>query len=123
MTYQKAREISKSQFKRLYGVSQDSFGKMVEIVRTAKQGSRGVQSKLSIPDQILLRLQYLREYRTFFHIAQDWGIHESTAYRTVRRIEDILIKAEEFHLQRKAAVTRIFERTQGNCSGCNRNRN
>jgi hypothetical protein len=65
---------------------------MVQIVRNAKQGSRGSYSKLSIPDQILLTLQYWREYRTLFHIAQDWGVHESTAQRTVKRIEYILIK-------------------------------
>lgn len=46
----------------------------------------------------MLTLQYWREYRTYFHIAQDWGIHEATAHRTVKRIEDILSRAEEFHL-------------------------
>ena len=101
MSYKKAIELSPSYFKRLYGVSQDTFWKMVEIVRNAKQGSRGSHAKLSIPDQILLTLQYWREYRTLFHIASDWGIHETTAYRTVKRIEDILVKADEFHLPGK----------------------
>jgi hypothetical protein len=98
MSYKKVIELSPSYFKRLYGVSSDTFWKMVEVVRNAKQGSRGSHAKLSIPDQILLTLQYWREYRTYFHIAQDWGIHEATAYRTVKRIEDILSKADEFHL-------------------------
>ena len=101
MSYKKAIELSPSHFKRLYGVNPNTFGKMVEVVRNAKQGSRGSQAKLSIPDQILLTLQYWREYRTFFHIAIDWGIHEATAYRTVKRIEDILLKADEFHLPGK----------------------
>ena len=61
----------------------------MQVVRDAKQGSRGSYSKLSIPDQILLTLQYWRKYRTLFHIAQDWGVHESTAQRIVKRIEDI----------------------------------
>ncbi|WP_181280710.1 helix-turn-helix domain-containing protein [Aphanothece hegewaldii] len=90
--------MSTSDFKRTYGVSQETFQKMIEVVLKAKIGKRGCHSKLSIPDQILLTLQYLREYRTFFHIAQDWGVHESTAYRIVRRIEDVLIKSEEFRL-------------------------
>lgn len=98
MSYEKAINLPPSQFKRLCGVSLETFYKMVEIVKTAKQGSRGVHSKLSIPEQILLTLQYLREYRTFFHIAQDWGIHESTAHRIVKRIENTLIQAEEFRL-------------------------
>lgn len=98
MSYKKATELSPSHFKRRYGVSLKTFGKMVEVVRNAKHGSRGSHALLSIPDQILLTLQYWREYRTYFHIAQDWEIHETTAYRTVKRIEDILSKADEFHL-------------------------
>lgn len=94
-------ELSPSHFKRLYGVKPNTFWKMVEVVRNAKQGSRGSHAKLSIPDQILLTLQYWREYRTYFHIAIDWGIHEATAYRTVKRIEDILSKADELHLPGK----------------------
>lgn len=76
---------------------------MVKAVRDGKQGSRGSHASLTIPDQILLTLQYWREYRRYFHIAEDWGIHESTAQRTVKRIEDMLIKSGKFRLpsQRK----------------------
>ena len=103
MRYKQAINLSNKDFKRLYGVSPETFQKMKEIVLEAKIGKRGCHSKLSIADrtlreQILLTLQYWREYRTFFPIARDWGIHESTAWRIVRRIEDVLIKAEEFHL-------------------------
>lgn len=101
MRYKKALNLSPSDFKRLYGVSHETFQKMKEIVLNAKLGKRGCHSKLSIPDQIILTLQYWREYRTFFHISQDWGIHESTAWRIVKRIEDVLIKAEELHLPGK----------------------
>jgi len=101
MRYKEAYSLDDSDFKRLYGVRKIVFEKMIEEVFKAKQGKQGTFSKLSIPDQILLTLQYLREYRTFFHIAQDWGIHESTAWRIVRRIENILIKVEEFHLPSK----------------------
>jgi hypothetical protein len=71
---------------------------MVKAVRDAKDGSRGSHASIPIPDQILLTLQYWREYRTYFHIAQDWGMHESTAQRTVKRIEDMLIKSGRFRL-------------------------
>ena len=70
---------------------------MVQVVRNVKDGSRGRRSKLTIPDQILLmRLEYLREYRTLFHIGKNWGVHESTVQRTVKRIEDSLINSQEF---------------------------
>lgn len=106
MSYQKAIQLSASHFKRLYGVTPNTFWKMVAEVRNAKYGSRGSHAKLSIPDQILLTLQYWREYRTLFHIASDWGIHEATACRTVKRIEDILIKTSEFHLPGKRQLAK-----------------
>jgi hypothetical protein len=49
MSYKKATELSPSLFKRRYGVSLKTFWKMVEVVRNAKQGSRGSHAKLSIP--------------------------------------------------------------------------
>jgi hypothetical protein len=98
MKYKQALQKLPSDFKRMYGVTPETFWKMVQVVRNAKQGSRGSYSKLSIPDQILLTLQYWREYRTLFYIAQDWGVHESTAQRTVKRIENMLIKSQEFSL-------------------------
>lgn len=101
MKYKQALLGSASNFKRMYGVTPETFWKMVQVVRNAKQGSRGSYAKLSIPDQILLTLQYWREYRTLFHIGQDWGLHESTVQRTVKRIEDMLIHSQEFSLPSK----------------------
>ena len=98
MKYKQALLNSPSDFKRLYGVTPETFWKMVQVVRDAKQGSRGSYSKLTIPDQILLTLEYWREYRTLFHIAKNWVVHESTAQQTVRRIEDMLIKSRKFSL-------------------------
>lgn len=48
-----------------------------------------------------MTLEYLREYRTYFHIAQTWGVNESTAFRIIRRIEDYLIASEVFSLPGK----------------------
>lgn len=98
MRYKKALNMSPSDFKRMYGVKPETFWEMVQTVRDGKQGSRGSYACLPIPDQILLTLQYWREYRTYFHIAEEWGIHESTAQRTVKRIENLLIKSGKFSL-------------------------
>lgn len=98
MRYKKALALSSSDFKRMYGVKPETFWMMVKVVRDVKEGSRGSHASIPIPDQILLTLQYWREYRTYFHIAQDWGMHESTAQRTVKRIEDLLIKSGKFRL-------------------------
>jgi transposase len=45
-----------------------------------------------------MTLEYIREYRTYFHISQSYGVSESTAYKTVRWIEDTLIKHPDFAL-------------------------
>lgn len=96
MHYKKALALSESDFKRMYGVKPETFWMMVKVVRDGKEGSRGSHACIPIPDQILLTLQYWREYRTYFHIAGDWGMHESTAQRTVKRIENLLIKSGKF---------------------------
>ncbi|WP_063820755.1 IS5/IS1182 family transposase [Gloeothece verrucosa] len=107
MRYKKAVQLPSSQFKRLYGVSKETFQVMIREVAKASLGRKGSPSKLLIPDQILLTLQYWREYRTFFHIAQDWGIHESTASRLVKKIENILIKSEKFRLPSQRELQKI----------------
>ncbi|WP_206814378.1 hypothetical protein [Chroococcus sp. FPU101] len=58
MRYRQALKIPPSDFKSAYGMSREMFQKMSEVVLEAKVGRRGCHSKLSIPDQILLTLQY-----------------------------------------------------------------
>jgi Helix-turn-helix of DDE superfamily endonuclease len=101
MFYSELSEMASDNFKRYCGVQKQTFEEMVGIVTKAKEGSRGVPAKLSIPDQILLTLEYYREYRTLFHIAGDFGVSESTASRTVKRVENMLIESRNFSLPLK----------------------
>ena len=103
MTYKKVKNLRAEDFKRLTGVHFETFNKMVEIVKQAEKLRKktGRQPKLRIEDQILMVLEYLREYRTFFHLGATWGINESTAYRIIQRIENILIKAPQLRLPGK----------------------
>ena len=41
MKYKQALQASPSDFKRMYGVTRETFWFMVKVVRDAKQGSRG----------------------------------------------------------------------------------
>ena len=52
-------------------------------------------------DQLLLRLMYLREYRTQFHIGAAYGVSEATACRTIQKVEDTLMQSGEFSLPGK----------------------
>jgi hypothetical protein len=51
-----------------------------------------------------MTLEYLREYRTYFHLGQSYEISESSCYRSCRWIEDTLIKSKEFSLPGKKAL-------------------
>jgi hypothetical protein len=48
-----------------------------------------------------MALQYLREYRTQYHIGTDWGVSESTVCRTTQKIENSLIRSGVFSLPGK----------------------
>lgn len=64
----------------------------------AQKTKSGRPSALSLEEQILLALTYWREYRTLYHIGMDFGIHESSASRIIRKVEDILIDSGKFKL-------------------------
>jgi hypothetical protein len=51
-----------------------------------------------------MALEYIREYRTYFHIATSYGISESVAYKIVRWVEDTLIKDPVFALPGRKAL-------------------
>ncbi len=76
---------------------------MVRLVKYKEKQKKkpGRRPKLKIEDQILLTLQYLREYRTYYHIGKDWKISESSACRIVLKIENILIQSRKFSLPGK----------------------
>ena len=101
MKYRNLKWESDAYFQRKTGVKKPTFAKMVEVVNKAieqRSTKRGHVAKYGVEDQILIMLQYYREYPTFFSLGDSWGLHESTAQRTVRRIEDILIKDGAFSL-------------------------
>jgi hypothetical protein len=99
--------LSPEQFRRLTGVKQKTFEEMVLILREEqnkryrKAGRKGL---LSLEDKLLMTLEYLREYRTYFHIGRSYGLSESACYRACRWVEDTLIKSRKFSLPGKKAL-------------------
>lgn len=100
MPYRELKSLSGGKIKRLCGVSRGTFGNMVAVLRPSleRQGKRGGQNKLSVEDQLLVALEYWREYRSQFHIAVGWGLHETTVSRIIRKVEDELVKFGKFRL-------------------------
>ena len=102
MSYDTVKHLKPSEFKRLCGVRRETFEAMMSVLRQAEAGKPiGRPSKLSLEDQLLMTLEYWREYRTYFHIGQSWGVNESTAYRIIKRTEDRLIASRAFTLPGK----------------------
>ena len=103
MRYDEVEGLPPGQFKRLTGVKRETFERMLTVLRQReKQKKRsGRPSKLSLEDQLLLTLMYWREYRTQFHIAQSYGIHEANANRIIRKVEGALAASGAFKLPGK----------------------
>lgn len=105
--HRQVQQLDSARFRRLTGVKPSTFERMVSILRTAakeKKARGGRNNRLSIEDMLLMSLEYLREYRTYFHISQSYGVSESTAYKTVKWVEDTLIKHPDFSLPGRRAL-------------------
>ena len=59
---------------------------------------------LTLEEQVLVTLEYWREYRTYFHMGTNWGVSESTICRIVTNIESTLMKTGKFRIPGKKAL-------------------
>lgn len=100
MRYEEIKAYENAKFKRLTGVKKETFEKMLGVIEHRLRDF-GRLPKLTRADQVLLTLMYWREYRTQFHIAETYGVSEATVCRTIRKVEDTLMKSGEFRLPGK----------------------
>jgi hypothetical protein len=101
MSYEQIKDLPPAGFKRYCGVQPETFRKMVEVVSSHLSRKRrvlGRPTRLAVEDQVLMTVEYWRGYRTFFHLAKSWNLHESSVWRTIRRVEDILTKSRALKL-------------------------
>jgi hypothetical protein len=103
MKYETVQALKDEEFKRSAGVRRSTFDEMLKVVEAGMRDF-GRPPKLSRADQLLLTLMYWREYRTEFHIGLSYGVSESTVCRTIQKVEDVLIKSEQFHLPGKKVL-------------------
>ena len=97
--------LSEEAFRRLTGVKRTVFWDMVRVLHASMRHKKGGnRRKLGIEQSLLLTLEYWREYRTQFHIAHSYGVDEATVNRTIRWVEDTLIKSGAFSLPGKKAL-------------------
>lgn len=109
MKFNNLKNKSDKIFRRLTGVKKTTFSKMVEILNLAyadKHKKGGRPHSLSMENQLLMALEYLREYRTYAHIASSYNVSERCAFDTIRWIENTLIKSKEFALPGRKALSK-----------------
>ncbi|MFB9993150.1 transposase family protein [Deinococcus oregonensis] len=103
-------KMNREQFRRRTGVYPETFAEMEEVLtlREGRKKKSGRPAALSVGEQLLMTLEFWREYRTFAHLADDWGVHETTVHRTVERVEAALIASAQFQMPKK----RVFQEAQ-----------
>ena len=107
MKFKNLKSMPGKQFRRITGVKRKTFDKMIEIISAAeeiKKAKGGRPNKLSLENRLLMTLEYLREYRTYLHIAASYGISESNVFENIRWIENTLVKCNEFRLPGRKAL-------------------
>ena len=109
MKYENIKGLGGEKFRRLTGIKRSTFDKMIGILNEAdkkKKVKGGRKNKLIMEERLVMGLEYIREYRTYFHVSQSYGVSESTAYETIKWIEDTLIKHPDFALPGRKELLR-----------------
>lgn len=107
MRWEAINKLAADEFRRLTGVKRATFEEMAKILQTARTQKKlrgGRKNKLGIEETLLMTLEYLREYRTYFHVSKSYGISEGYAYKIIRWVEDTLIKSKKFSLPGRKAL-------------------
>ena len=107
MKYEQLKITSEENFRRVTGIKRKTFDAMIVILKEAhetKKARGGRPNKLSIEEMLLMALEYMREYRTYLHIATSYGLSESNAFENIRWVENVLIKSKEFRLPGRKAL-------------------
>lgn len=107
MRFENIKRLNDKEFRRLTGVKRKTFEEMIVILRLEEEkklSNGGRKPSIVIEDQILMMLEYLREYRTYFHISQSYNLSESACFRIIKWVENTLIRSRKFSLPGKKAL-------------------
>jgi hypothetical protein len=105
-TYKRLSSLPDELFRRKTGLKRKTFERMIYILKEAeltKKKLGGKPNKLVMEERLVMWLEYMREYRTYFHTGASWGISESACFRNCVWIEDTLIESKEFSLPKRTA--------------------
>jgi hypothetical protein len=108
--FEKYNKQNRDNFVRTVGLPREKFRALVEQIRAAFQvqkdhnplKKRGLKSKLSLENQVLLTLLYLRDYPTFIQLGLQFGISESYAHKIYHKISALLVRI--LHVKSRQAL-------------------
>ena len=105
MKYENIRNHKEAAFKQVTGVTRVTFQAMLGVVKAAYEETHkkhnGRHRKLSREDMLLMTLEYYKEYRSLECIGASYGLTKSTVRKTIKWVEESLIKSGEFSLPGK----------------------
>jgi predicted DNA-binding protein YlxM (UPF0122 family) len=105
--YEKTQRLRDADFKQIIGVKRETFGTMSEIltVEHQKKHSKGGRNpKLTLEEQLLMTLKYLRQYVTQKELAYEFEVGEATVHDTIEWVENTLVKDDKFKLPGKKVL-------------------
>ncbi len=111
MKFAQFQGLSKQKFKRRTGMSHQAYYVIVNEVKEQEKNKNkpGRTCKLSVEEQVLVTIQYWREYRPYFQIGVDWDVSESTVCRIVHKVENILIKSKKLSLPGQKELRKLAD--------------
>jgi len=98
MKMDNAQRIAKmpvGRYKEIFGVEKYVFDRLLRLLEVAdtfqRKSNAGRKSQLSVLDKLVITLLYWREYRTYRHIAFDYGVSKSTIGEAIIWVENTII--------------------------------
>jgi len=105
--YEKTKRLKDKDFKQIIGVKRETFADMVEVLRAAylkKHAKGGRNPKLTLEEQLLMTLKYLRQYVTQKELAYEFEVGEATVHDTIEWVENTLVQDDKFKLPGKKVL-------------------
>lgn len=100
MRYDQLQPLPRETFRRLCGVTPETFEQMVDALAAAeaRKAKPGRPCALSLADQVRVMLEYYYAYTPQARLGVDHGLSEAAVSYLIRRVETRLLADGRFHL-------------------------
>jgi hypothetical protein len=92
---ERIKKMSAGKYKEIFGVEKCVFDRLLRLLDAAdtfqRKNKAGRKSRLSVLDKLVITLMYWREYRTYRHIAFDYGVGKTQIGDAVLWVENTVI--------------------------------